>query len=268
LIFCKNINIFNDSSWPEIKIKNIIDHLKNIIPNNSIKNPDFLFFNRYQKEPLFYQQTLIHYLKEPSWIYELKGTRNDIDKGLENYKKKVKPDLSIYDGFLLQKAFQLYIKNDELLSLSHLNILIIDKLLCTFDETDWKHHARSVICGNPTLISTSGIVEGIAKPREYYYRLYSCNENPELLRELKREYEEKFIDYYDIRINDVIEGLVIQSLFYFINSGSPFCENRYCRLFNAHFQDDLIRAHINHKLLCDTHQTLLNNYNHLFMNDY
>ncbi len=183
MIFCKNINFFNDSSWPEIKIKNIIEQLKKIIPNNSINNHNFLFLNRYQKELLFYQ-SLIHYLKEPSWIYDLKGTRNDIDKDLENYNKKDKPDLSLYDGFLLQKEFQLYIKNDELLSLSHLNILIIDKLLCTFDETDWKHHARSVICGNPTLISTSGIVEGIAKPREYYYRLYSCNKNPDLLREL------------------------------------------------------------------------------------
>lgn len=267
MIICENINFFNDSSWPEIKIKNIIDHLKKIIPNNSIKNQDFLFLNRYQKETLFYQQSLIHYLKEPSWIYGLKGTHNDIDKDLD-IKKKVTPDLYLYDGFLLQKAFQLYIKNDELLSLSHLNILIIDKLLCTFDETDWKHHARSFICGNPTLISTSGIVEGIAKPREYYYRLYSCNENPDLLRELEKEYEEKFIDYYDIRINDVIEGLVIQSLFYFINSGSPFCENRYCRLFNAHFQDDLIRAHINYKLLCDPHQTILNNYNDLLMKYY
>ena len=267
MIICKNINFCNDSFWPEIKINDIIEHLKKNIPNNSIKNQDFLFLNRYQKEPLFYHQSLIHYLKEPSWIYGLKGTHNDIDKDLD-IKKKVTPDLDLYDGFLLQKAFQLYIKNDELLSLSHLNILIIDKLLCTFDETDWKHHARSVICGNPTLISTSGIVEGIAKPREYYYRLYSCNENPELLRELKKEYEGKFINYYDIRINDVIEGLVIQSLFYFINSGSPFCENRYCRLFNAHFQEDLIREHISHKLLCNPHQTILDTYNDLFMNYY
>jgi hypothetical protein len=50
--------------------------------------------------------------------------------------------------------------------------MITDKLLCIFDERDWRYHDRSLICGNPTLISTSGIVKGIAKPRDYYYKLY------------------------------------------------------------------------------------------------
>ena len=168
---------------------------------------------------------------------------------------------------MIQKLLENLLQKDEQqqqqeLIFKKLKILITDILLCTFDDTDWRYHARSLICGNPTLISTSGIVEGIAKPLDYYYKLYFFREKDrDIVDELKRDYNRQFINYNDPRINDIIVGLVLQSLFYFINSGDPFCEDRNCRLFNAHFQDDIIRINIKDKKICQRHKFLLNKYN-------
>ncbi|HJU58455.1 MAG TPA: DUF6775 family putative metallopeptidase, partial [Nitrososphaeraceae archaeon] len=197
-----------------------------------------------------------------------------------NEKKVVAPnkknefvDLLLYDGFVIQKLLKNLIQNDEQqqqqeLTLTKLKILIIDELLCTFDETDWRYHARPLICGNPTLISTSGIVEGIAKPRDYYYKLYFFRQKGiDIVNELEREYDGQFINFNDTRINEIIIGLVLQSLFYFINSGDPFCEDKNCRLFNAHFQDDIIRINIKDKKICQRHNILLNKYNESLLID-
>jgi hypothetical protein len=71
----------------------------------------------------------------------------------------------------------------------------------------------------------------------------------------------QFINYHDPRINDVIEGLVLRLLFYFITSEDPFCEDRICRFFNAHFENDVIRVNIKEKKIRQSHKILINKYN-------
>jgi hypothetical protein len=285
LLYCKYINFHNESSWHELDVSKIICYLRKVFPNNVIKKEkekeSLLCLNSTNKDKnfSFYNQAIVQNLKTPLDIYELNYyiSSNNIEKEVVEFNKKIEfADLLLYDGFLVQKFLQKLIENDEKkqqqqeeeLTFSKINIMITDKLLCTFDETDWRYHARSLICGNPTLISTSGIVEGIAKPRDYYYKLYFFKEDPDIVDDLKREYKGQFINYNDPRINDVIEGLVLQSLFYFINSGDPFCEDRNCRFFNAHFQDDLIRINIKEKKICQRHKILIRKYNQsLFINN-
>ena len=279
--YCKYIKFHNESSWPELDMDKILSYLKKILPYNIIEKEkeSLLFINSTNNEKTFsfYNQAIVQDLKKPSDIYDLNyhnhNSFNNIEKKvIESDKKHELADLLLYDGFLVQKFLQNLMENDEKnqqqgLTFSKINIMITDKLLCTFDETDWRYHARSLICGNPTLISTSGIVEGIAKPRDYYYKLYFFKDDPDIVDELKREYTGLFIDYNDPRINDVIEGLVLQSIFYFINSGDPFCGDRNCRFFNAHFQDDIIRVNIKEKKMCQRHKILINKYNQVFINN-
>jgi hypothetical protein len=276
MLYCKYINFYNESSWPEVNIQKIIACLKKILPNNVIEKEkeSLLYLKSIDKEKnfSFYKQAIVQDLKKPLYIYDLNyyhSSYNYKEKNVIKSNKKIEcVDLLLYDGFLVQKLVQKLIKKHEQeLTFSKLEIIVTDKLLCTFDESDWRYHARSLICGNPTLISTSGIVEGIAKPREYYYKLYFFKENHDIVDELKKEYNGQFINYNDPRINDIIEGLVLQSLFYFINSGDPFCHDRNCRFFNAHFQDDVIRINIKEKKICQRHKCLLNKYNQsLFIN--
>jgi len=281
MFYCKCIKFHNESSWSELDIDKIVYYLQKIFPNNVIEKEkeSLLSFNSTNKEKnfSFYKQAIVQDLKKPLYIYDLNyyNSSNSIEKiVVESNKKNEFDDLLLYDGFLIQKFLQKLIENGEKqqqhqeLTFSKINILITDKLLCTFDETDWRYHARTIICGNPTLISTSGIVEGIAKPRDYYYKLFFFKEDPDIVDELKKEYTGQFITYNDPRINDVIEGLVLQSIFYFINSGVPFCEDRNCRFFNAHFQDDVIRINIKEKKICQKHKTLICKYNQsLFINN-
>ena len=276
--YCKYIRFHNESSWPELDIDKILSYLKKIFPYNIIEKEkeSLLFLNSIDNEKTFpfYNQAVVKDLKKPLDIYDLNyyNSFNNIEKKvIESDKKHELADLLIYDGFLVQKFLQNLMENDEKnqqqgLTFSKINIMITDKLLCTFDETDWRYHARSLICGNPTLISTSGIVEGIAKPRDYYYKLYFFQDDLDIVDELKREYNGLFIDYNDPRINDVIEGLVLQSIFYYINSGDPFCGDRNCRFFNAHFQDDIFRINIKEKKICQRHKILINKYNKVFIN--
>jgi hypothetical protein len=278
MLYCKYINFYNESSWPEINIQKIIACLKKILPNNVIEKQkeSLLYLKSRDKEKnfSFYKQAIVQDLKKPLYIYDLNyyhSSYNYKEKNVITSNKKIESvDLLLYDGFLVQKLVQKLIKKyEQALTFSKLDIIVTDKLLCTFDESDWRYHARSLICGNPTLISTSGIVEGIAKPRDYYYKLYFFKENRDMVDELKKEYNGQFINYNDPRINDIIEGLVLQSLFYFINSGDPFCLDRNCRFFNAHFQDDVIRINIKEKKICQRHKFLLNKYNQsLFLNNH
>lgn len=278
--FCKYIKFHNDSSWRELDIDKILSYIKKIFPYNIIEKEKesllCLDSTNNEKTFSFYNQAIVQDLKKPLDIYDLNyyNSFNNIEKKvIETDKKNELFDLLLYDGFLIQKFLQKLMENDEKqqhqqeLTFSKINIMITDKLLGTFDETDWRYHARSLICGNPTLISTSGIVEGIAKPRDYYYKLYFFKEDLDIVDELKNEYNGQFINYNDPRINDIIEGLVLQSIFYFINSGDPFCGDRNCRFFNAHFQDDIIRVNIKEKKICQRHKILINKYNQVFVND-
>nr|WP_320416723.1 DUF6775 family putative metallopeptidase [Candidatus Nitrosotenuis chungbukensis] len=42
---------------------------------------------------------------------------------------------------------------------------------CTFDSGDYRYHGRALIGANPSIISTTGIIEAPAKPRQYYMDL-------------------------------------------------------------------------------------------------
>ena len=273
MLFCENININNVSSWSELHIDQILSYLRKLLPyNHLIHNTNgTIKIGQIEKkiENFFESKAIIKDLKTPLCIYDLDHNHSSYSTKKRKDVKSVSSPIRInnqllFDGFMIQNILKLeeeinwqqnYVQE---LTLSTLNIIITDKLLCTFDETDWRYHARSLICGNPTLISTSGIVEGLAKPRDYYHKLYFFEDNN--IEELNKEYSNQFINYGDARINGVIEGLILQSLFYFVNSGDPFCKDRNCRFFNAHYHEDAIRTSIQ-KTTCKSHTLMLKNYN-------
>jgi len=62
-------------------------------------------------------------------------------------------------------------------------------------------------------------------------------------------------------MTEVIKGYIMQALFYYV-VGDPFCDNHQCRLFNAHWQEDLIRAQLKtdadcHSEFCSLHQKVV-----------
>ncbi|AIC15032.1 DUF6775 family putative metallopeptidase [Nitrososphaera viennensis] len=162
---------------------------------------------------------------------------------------------ALYDGFELQRllaspAFQADNDDDDI------HIIFTDLLTCTFSEDDWRYHARAVICGTPSIISTTGMVEAPAKPREFYISQFGADVNS-----LKKKLAGRFIDYGDKRMTQVATGYVLQALFFFVTEGEPFCDSDACRLYNAHWQEDLIRTQVENPALCPKHRSLANKFN-------
>lgn len=164
--------------------------------------------------------------------------------------------IPLYDGFVMQKMFAEMIPIEEL-SLDHIHIILTTLLTCTFSEDDWRYHGRAVICGTPSIISITGIIEAPAKPREFY--LAQLDGMAADNGSLKKKFAGRFIDYNDEnKITAASINYALQAIFFFITSGEPFCNHKDCRLFNAHWQEDLIHT-IEKRTLCNHHRNLAKN---------
>ena len=159
--------------------------------------------------------------------------------------------MTLYDGFELQNI----IAENIAITDNTLHIIFTNKLTATFDNNDFRYHARALISSNPTIISTTGIVEAPAKPKQYYLDLMT-NFLEVKIEEIKEKYKGEFLEYHDSRLNEITEGYVLQAIMYYA-TGEAFCENKECRLFNAHWQKDLFYSQIENKKLCDKHQEKL-----------
>ena len=136
-----------------------------------------------------------------------------------------------------------------------LHIIFTNKLTCTFDESDYRYHARAIIGSNPTIISTTGMIEAPAKPKQYYLDLM-VNFSDDKIEEIKNKYKGEFLEYHDSRLSEIAEGYLLQSIIYY-ETGDAFCNSKECRLFNAHWQKDLFYSQIQNKKLCEKHQQVL-----------
>ena len=161
----------------------------------------------------------------------------------------------MYDGFELQKILRYLNKDNEIL-----HIILTNRLICTFDENDERYHARAVICSNPGIISTTGIIEAPAKPKEYYFEAMSLKSQGLGIQPVKEKYKDKFLEYNDERLTKILEGYILQIIFYNI-TGESFCEDIQCRLNNAHWQKDLLFSQIEINKLCKKHSEILSNLN-------
>ena len=161
----------------------------------------------------------------------------------------------MYDGFELQKILR-YLNEDN----ETLHVIFTNRLTCTFDEEDNRYHARAVICANPSIISTTGIIEAPAKPKEYYFEVMKLKSQGVDIKSAKEKYKGKFLEYNDKRLTKILEGYLLQVIFYNI-TGESFCEDIECRLNNAHWQKDLLFSQLEITKLCKKHNEILTNLN-------
>lgn len=165
----------------------------------------------------------------------------------------------LYDGFEVMYALAELIPREER-GLSALHIAFTNQLLGTWEGDDRRYHARVAIFGYPALLSTSGVVEAPARPREYYLmkqRYRAMNMSDATILGLDRHFGDRFIDYNDMAMTGVMKGYMMQALFYHL-TGNPFCEDRDCRLYNAHWQEEVIQAQLkSNREFCPLHEQAL-----------
>ena len=159
----------------------------------------------------------------------------------------------LYDGGRVQRILRGALPPKER-TLDTPHVAFTSRLVGTFGDADRRYHARATVLGYPSLISTTGLVEGPAKPREFYVakrglRIETADARYELLKE---NFAGRFLDFDDPRLTQVAKGYALQALFYHI-TGEPFCDDKDCVLFNAHWQEELLHAQVESSVLCARH---------------
>ncbi|MFQ5837289.1 MAG: DUF6775 family putative metallopeptidase [Thermoplasmata archaeon] len=253
------IFLYEEPASPTVDLGELRSYLREITGLQVETRPEFFSYHRVEDPEAL--ATKLAGLK----IRDLHREEQDFDPllGEVNFELNLLQDPRrglpgiLYDGFRFQELMRSLLPREER-TLTVLHVALTHRLLATFDPGDKVYHARAIVCGYPSVISTSGVVEGPAKPREFYLakRGYHALGIPPPTEVLKEEIGDRFIDYDDERMTEVLKGYVLQAVFYHLK-GDPFCKDPDCRLFNAHWQEEMIRAQVTSGRLCEEHSRVL-----------
>ncbi len=247
---CKII-LYDEPTVPEIQLERLKKFLKETFSIEiEIRENIFQYMNENISKKI--AGCRIFDLKKP--FEKHVSLAEDIQLEMENKDMSEKEEMTLYDGFEFHSVITELIPINEN-KMNTLHIIFTNKLTCTFDENDFRYHARAIIGSNPTIISTTGIIEAPAKPRQYYLDLMT-NFSKNKVEEIKKKYKGEFLEYHDSRISEITEGYLLQAIIYY-ETGEAFCIHKDCRLFNAHWQKDLFFSQLENKRFCKKHEEIL-----------
>jgi len=156
----------------------------------------------------------------------------------------------MYDANMVASMLRKIIPQDEKKFGVH-HIVFLDRLIGTY--TGDRYHAHVVHCSVPSIISTLGLVQAPARPREFYALR---NMNPYVPEEILLEkFKDCVLTYNDPRITRIAKGIALQTVLW-ANGYYPFCKHRTCKLYDAHWQEELIKSQMSGKL-CKMHATII-----------
>ncbi|UCD83437.1 MAG: hypothetical protein JSU92_08970 [Deltaproteobacteria bacterium] len=267
MYFPSFVYLYNGGRTESLRLEEVSGYLKNIFRNSDIQiRDDFVGHYLSGLSPEEKEKAMDSLAREIAGI----KVRNTVNKdiifeplpGEIEYEKQRISDPQkksfgiLYDGFKLMALFSKLIPEEES-DFNHCHIIFTNQLFGTWDGGDLRYHARVSVYGFPSVISTTGIVEAPAKPRKFYMkRRMGFN-----ITTLKEEISGRFIDYDDPRMTEVMKGYALQAIF-FQGVGEPFCDDKTCRLYNAHWQEELLQAQLSsserdHIGLCPEHQKII-----------
>lgn len=160
----------------------------------------------------------------------------------------------IYDGLAVQRLMLEYLDENQRWR-EHVHVVFTSRLLATYDHLDSRYHLRTIVCGYPSVVSLSGLVEAPArKPAFYLARRQYLQIG--LAPAIDEPYADDHLAYGDLRTTDVAVGYAMQALSYAI-LGYPFCQDPGCRLYDAHRQIEMLKAQLEPPEYCETHMPFL-----------
>ena len=156
-------------------------------------------------------------------------------------------DSKFYDGFWMQRILYrlLFQKLGQELGDGSIHLIFTGRLFGTFE--DRRYHARVVLMGTPSLISTSGLIEAPAKPKEYYYVRGRMIQSGMDTSELDSMYKGRFVEYDDPKISSILLSYALQVVAY-ERTGEAFCDDPGCCLSNSHWQEEVLKVQYEGKL--------------------
>jgi hypothetical protein len=254
----QKVLLYNEGTPENLNIEGIAEYLREKLSG--------IPAGRRESSPVSCHENYLHYAKKLASIKILDvrcelTSRQEPSYGEVQYEQrrllgKTRAFGVLYDGFHLQRIFAGLIARDER-GLEFVHIFLTNRLFATWDEADRRYHARTSVYGIPSVISTTGLVEAPARPREYYLLKQQYELMGKDPLELKERFKGRFIDYEDECLTEVVKGYVMQGVFYHL-VGNPFCADKGCRLYNAHWQEELIFAQLGSRYeFCGQHARIL-----------
>lgn len=271
----KRILLYDDPATPNLNLSEIELYLRGKLPGFEIERRDNFFEHHLKRLDRPEREEMIERLARgiaSCRVRDLMRPNSEIDfeplygevgferRGILNPSRK--PFGILYDGYDFAKVLHGLIPPDER-GFDNLHLIFTNQLLGTWAVEDGRYHARVIILSIPSLISTTGVVEAPAKPRKFYrlkHALQSLSGGEvdyPLYLELKERFADRFIDHGDERLTEVLKGYAMQAVFYHF-LGEPFCFDPDCRLFNAHWQEEMMRAQLgSRREFCRRHEEIL-----------
>ncbi|MGQ0537132.1 MAG: DUF6775 family putative metallopeptidase, partial [Methanobacteriota archaeon] len=159
-----------------------------------------------------------------------------------------------YEGHALQVAFRDLLRPRDL---DTVDIVLTGRLFVTWGE-DGRYHFRVAVLGAPALVSTTGLVEAPARPREYYVKKQAllAMRAPVTHEVLREGLEGRLLDPGDARLTECAKGYALAAVLYQA-TGETWCDDKECRLYDAHWQEDLLRAQVTSGRLCARHTAVV-----------
>lgn len=244
--------LYDEPSVPEIKIEELANFIRNTF-HVKVETRENIF--NYFQSNIARNLASCRIFDTRKPFEKHSPTQEEIIFEEESFTNSKETNIVMYDGFEFQKIVTSIIPEEELDS-DKFHLVCTNKLTCTFGYDDYRYHGRAVICSNPAIISTTGIIEAPAKPREFYLSLLTNITQGLNVDMIENQFRGRYLEYHDSKISEVIKGYALQALFYYL-TGESFCESKECRLFNAHWQADLLHSQIKVGKLCDKHQQIL-----------
>lgn len=263
-------SVFNCAGLNEGGIKTLLDWLSSLSPKIKAEPCEDILLKAIEisKEDEKMEELPLHIAKRlarsrVNSIYEKacedsKPVPAVVDYEQRMLKMRNRPFGVIYDASLLAELFS------DLIGLIYKEecdgeIVITNQLIATFEPDEKRYHLRVSLYSSPSIISTTGLVEAPAKSRKYYISrrlgldVYAS----------KEFFDPKALQHGDGRIIEALKGYLAQAVFYFA-TGIPFCSDPACRLFNAHWQHELLRAQLRPGAgFCQKHKRMLENFEEL-----
>ena len=159
----------------------------------------------------------------------------------------------LYDGFWLQQVLAEMLPRNQA-SRDWLHLLLTNRLVGSYDHSDRRWHARMVLGGQPSIVSTTGMVLAPALPRVFYTQrhLHEQSGSGVLGEHLRVQMGEQVLQHDDPRQTEVALSLTLQAALYW-QGLEAFCTTAGCRLEDTHAQDALMRTHLQQPRLCPRH---------------
>ncbi|WP_251329640.1 DUF7001 family protein [Haloplanus pelagicus] len=159
----------------------------------------------------------------------------------------------VYDGRAVQRALNARLPGEQ--GLDHLHVPLLDRVIGTWGEHDGRWHKRVAVLGQPALVSVPGLYEAPAKPEAYYeakskHAMLTGDAPPREV--LEAEIEGEFLVADDPRTTEALRGYVLAAVD-FLETGTAFCDEADCRLYDAHRQPGVVRAQLRDPSFCAAH---------------